>query len=332
MPPVLPLLSRRAASGARGLGAVALAALLLVGCDFEVTVPIDVPELEPALVVYAFPSPDSAWAVRVGRTRPLSERAAGPRVENAEVRLYEDGALVETLVYDGGDPDGPDPSAFEPLAVYRSAAGLRPRVGPTYRVEVTAPGLPPASGETRLPDPPVATVSDAPAPGPPGSQRRRLRVTLDDPTGEDVYELALLSRIRYEGFPDAPEQFRFFSSPSPSFRSGYEILDVDVAGGVDTDFCCGVVFRDRLFDGRRTAFEITYDAFFSNPDAEETLSVLMIRVSPEYADHEIRRAQQRENVDNPFAEPSPLYSNVQGGHGVVAGFTPLRLAVPPLGE
>ena len=40
--------------------------------------------------------------------------------------------------------------------------------------------------------------------------------------------------------------------------------------------------------------------------------------------------RQAQNRDNPFAEPSPLYSNVEGGHGVVAGYATTLVALPPL--
>ena len=292
--------------------------------------PIDVPPLEPALVVYAFPSPDSAWTARVGRTQGLSG-FEDVRVEDALVVVFEDGAPVDTLaLVEAEFPDGPSWPGAQPLAVYRSAGGLRPRVGPTYRLEVSAPGLPLATAEVRLPDPPEAEVVAVGEvePGPYGA-RRTVRIALEDPEGEDVYELSVTERVRYESYPTSPEGTVPFSSLSPSFRESCDLLDVDIAVDDGGGYFSGVVFRDRLFDGRRQTFELKHELRSGLPSQEADYSVLLIRVSEAFAEHEIRRAQQEINVGNPFAEPSPLYSNVEGGHGVVGGFTAVRLPLPP---
>ncbi|MEL6616468.1 MAG: DUF4249 family protein, partial [Bacteroidota bacterium] len=219
-----------------------------------------------------------------------------------------------------------------PQATYRSARGLTPRLGPTYRLEVSAPDLPLATAEVTLPDPPEASVVDDKWEryDPAGSSERRVEVALDDPAGPDVYELAIVVR---RPSPDG-SGFLYndvgFGSLFPALRQGYELLDIDVAIDPELFYWGGAVFNDDLFSGRQQTFDMTFDvgSFAFDPSLGLEYSVLLIRVSEAFAKHELRRAQQEVNIDNPFAEPSPLYSNVEGGHGVVGGITPLRLPLP----
>ncbi|MEM6325652.1 MAG: DUF4249 domain-containing protein [Bacteroidota bacterium] len=312
--------------------ALAVAVLaLLAGC--ETSVVIDAPELENALVVYAFPQADSVWSVRVGRTLPLGAVINGDplpsEVQDATVRLFEGEALLDELVFEAG---------LRPPGRYVSRLGLRPTPGTTYRLEVTAPGLPMAVAETTLPLPPeveltrneweqVTVFGDGSLEG-----ERGIGITLTDLPGEDVYEMAILRQDRSDMCPDGlcNEILNGFRSSSPSLRDGYDLLDVDVTIEENEPFTFAV-FRDALFEARRQRFDLTFDLFIFNGFGSASTvenQLFVARVSEPFAEYQKALQNQDLNEDNPFAEPTPLYSNVQGGHGVVGGFSAVRVPLP----
>ena len=311
-------------------------AVALMAC--ETSVVIDTPELEPALVVYSFPTPDSTWTARVGKVVPLGSNLSDQNliVENADVRILEDGVEVDRLVYQQGPPfDG-----TAPLGEYVSTTGSRPQPGRTYRVEVSAPNYDPVYAETTLPlAPTVSLTSDEwvsyEGDGNGGARgERAIRFTLDDPAGEDIYELAVVRREFTPGQPcDRLEAACYeyptgFESPSPSFRQGYGLLDVDVAVEGEDDYYIAV-FRDNLFDGRRQSFEAQFPVYdYDSPNRTREFALLLIRVSEPFAQYQLALIQQDVNEGNPFAEPTPLSSNVVGGHGVVGGLTVTRIPLP----
>ncbi|OZC02529.1 DUF4249 domain-containing protein [Rubricoccus marinus] len=305
---------------------LALMLALLAGCEFETSVGIDPPPFEEALVVYAFPTPDSTWTVSVAKSLPLGSNRSY-EVPDATVTIHEGGAVVETLVLQTARPEGEPTYSIQP-SVYVSPTGATPEAGRTYRIEITAPGLPLASSETTIPLAPEAeVVSDEWTYYDEGGYNsRRLRVGLVDPPGDDIYELALLLREDYqEGYIN--EYTYRFTSVTPSFRRGYEFLDIDVGVETDAEYYREVVFRDALFRDRRQEFELDFDTY-ADEFATRSFAVAVGRVSEPFARYQASRRQQIDNESNPFAEPSPLYSNVDGGYGVVGAFTSVRIALP----
>ncbi len=315
--------------------ALLLALLPLAAC--ETSIMIDPPPFEEALVVYAFPSPDSSWSVAVGKTLPLGT-VRDYQVRNATVVVREGESVVETLVLQTAGPDGQPAYSNQP-STYVSTSGATPEAGRTYRIEVSAPGLPSVSAETTIPLAPEAEiVSDEwtfyDEQG--FNNSRKVRLALTDLPGDDIYEMALLLQDRYEGPECVPtggclfEYTYRFTSVAPSFRDGYDLLDVDVGVETDAEFYGSVVFRDALFPGQRKTFDLSFDTFVDEfATATRTFALLVGRVSEPFARYQSSRSQQNNNEGNPFAEPTPLYSNVEGGHGVVGSFAFVRLALPP---
>ena len=135
----------------KSLFAILIFALLCTGC--ENTLPLPDEYMRPLMVMNGLFTPDSLLDVQLTRSRSINEVPESslppgyygspvnpgkyPPVEDAEVRLYVDDVLRETLPHVGN-------------GVYRSAS-FRPAEGQRIRVEAENAALGGVSGETALP-------------------------------------------------------------------------------------------------------------------------------------------------------------------------------------
>ena len=78
-------------------------------------------------------------------------------------------------------------------------------------------------------------------------------------------------------------------------------------------------FNDTLFDGQ--THEIELSSTHPIPDRHTRFSVQVLYMSETYYEYR-RSVMLHENTqDNPFAEPVSVYSNVENGYGIFAGYS-----------
>lgn len=306
---------------------VLLGALALSACDFEQVIELDLPSYEPRLVVGGFPTPDSVFTARIGRSagalEPIAFDGSGLLIDDAQVRLFNgSGDFLDDLRYvEIGGFDGSG-------GYYRSSRRLQPVPGQTYTLRAEAPGLPAVEATARIPEPVPFTVAfdgytdDTPF----GTRTARLVVTLPDPPGAQTYSLIVESES--EDFDGIERRFLIsFRSDDPVLRSSFEELDlaVDIEVELDPDrdrFFSQALFRDVLFEGETR--EIVLDApLFSFDGSSEPgdLIVTLASLSDDYVRYQQTLALQSLNEDNPFAEPVRIHTNVEGGLGAFAGYS-----------
>ncbi len=310
---------RRPLASALAACALAGCVLALAACDFEQVVELDLPPYEPRLALGGFPTPDSVFAARVGRSasafEPLAFDGTDLLVPEARLALFaEDGAFLDSLRYEAGGGRG---------GYYRSVRELRPEPGRAYTLRAEAPGLPRAEATTRLPASVPFTVrferfvEDARF----GGRAARLVVAVPEPPEAQAYSLLIRrSAPPPDGLPRAfPVPFR---SADPALRSGFAEIDVAVDLGAEFDderVFERALFRDGLFGGGTR--EITLDALlFDGEEEPATLTVSLDVLSEDYVRYQQTLALQDLNAGNPFAEPVRIHSNVAGGLGVFAGY------------
>ena len=306
----------------------------LAACDFEQVIELDVPPYEPRLVLGGFPTPDSVFAVRVGRSAStLDPRTVDDDLllSTARVVLFADGAFLDSLHYVGPTTQG---DYYEVPGYYSSVRGLHPEAGRTYTLRVEAPGFPPAEATTTLPTPPTFTAAfeGFGAPNPQG-RPARLAVALDDPPGDQTYGLSVSGRTTLDGAPYV-RAYPFLSA-EPAFRES--LGDIDEAIAVDffdVGFEPGnglrafsrTYFRDDLFAGTAFAFDLDV-LLFGDAEGQTQLTVTVASLDEDYARYQQTIALQSQTEGNPFSEPVRIHSNVEGGLGVFAGYTSSSVVV-----
>ena len=288
--------------------------LLLAGCDFESTSPLDIalPDYAPQLVVGAFVSPDGPIEARFAVSAALlaeydadASRRLGPVLRAA---IYDEaGALLDSLRWDA--------SAGGPYPLFRST--VVPRAGQRYEMRASAPGLPPVRAVADVPR--VVAVRVAPGSGDANS----VRVSWDDPPGPAVYRIGLTF------LGDLSDRRADFTSPDLLLRRSYQ--DLDGAASIETDglqyFSGEALVRDAAFDGQTYTVPVTALTLYVRPEDRRALRVTLSVLSPDFARYMQALDVQQASAGNPFVQPTDAFTNVEGGLGAFVGWSSASVTV-----
>lgn len=289
-------------------------------------------DVEPKIVIYALLNPDSLVTVTIAESHPVFETRYEPRqITDASVRLYRDGGLIETLTYVPvtAMPDYYPASRFSRYV----SMSHKPVNGSTYRIEVEVDGLESAWGETRLPEPvPVISVDTGSVIIGEYASEVKIKLKFRDPAETfNHYRLTARALIgTYLGNKDEPYDPLF---PVTVYDSdiGYGTYSEPLIAPRQEDDLFGMylqndfnLFTDELIDGKEYNLTLGYN--YSGPPALEYYEFIHAWFSLHAITRDIylylqSYSAQRQTIDNFLAEPVPVYTNVNGGLGVVGAET-----------
>ena len=293
-----------------------LAPLVALSACEQVIAP-DLPEHTPRLVLNAFFTADGAWTARVGRSvgilepRPSPDR---PAVADAAVELLAGDRVIEELEFD------------QVAKVYVAQKSIM-ETGATYALQVSAPGFATVRAMDAIPRSVPTSVRSYRT----NRGEFTIEVEIQDPPGKaNYYQISLYQVLtgrgatRYEGI---------LSTKDPSILADNSVDESPLeeeSFSVEAPF-----FKDSLFDGRTHEIELTYggvaelrddggpgaggDADGQRSSREIHLQVLYI--SAAYYEYLKTALLHDYTLDNPFAEPLNVYSNVDNGYGIFAGYS-----------
>ncbi len=290
-------------SGSRTvLHIVIVLALTMSGC--EAVIDAEFPEYTPELAVYSFVSPGSPIYVSVFRTQDIRSSSSElfETVAGANVEIWQGSALRATAILSDSPFNGEADSYYradwvdsivtdEPITLRVSVAGL-PSVVSTVAMPESVPF-------TFL----SATVVDEQDEFGGGNSRLvTARFRIQDQIGSNSFYLIVRN-------PEA--------GPTDSFiDNSFSISDApfrETEVGDSEDYVVRYYFTDTTFTDGPVSFSVKYRDNDAGGDLFELYSV-----SRSYYEYERTRRVQSDSDDNPFAEPAPIYSNIEGGQGVWA--------------
>ena len=278
--------------------------LFLTGC--ETVVEVELPEFTPQLVVNSFFSPDTVWRVNVSRSVSILSTEEPQPLSNAVVQLFKDDVPLERLTY---TEDG-----------WYQSVSHRPVSGSRYKITASADNFQSVTATDAVPQAvPVLSVSSKDTVGEWEQERKIVTFEFSDPPAvENFYQLSL-SSSHYSGVKTYYNTV-YFSSNDPVLASlsGFGSEDSDAAFSGDY-----AVFSDALFSGKTYKMTVFVDYFRDEPN----LSVLLSVISEDYYWYVRSDEKRQDSHDNLFAEPVQMYSNVQNGLGIFAGFISSRVPV-----
>lgn len=259
--------------------------MLAYGCESMIS-DVEVPESDPKLVVTSFLSPaDDTLSVSVYKSRPLYKPASSwdnsfPPVNNATVTI-SDGNKSVTLPY------------HPQSGIYKTAAAAMPvNPGTTYYLSVTTPEGFKAESSCTIPRDAVPEVEI---------------VSVD--TMMDYGTNTRKVSLRFRDLPGQGNYYRI--SAGTYYDFGYESYFSE------TGFERGEPFvSDKNKDGEYFTYR-TWEIYQNNGE-DFRLYVSLLLTDANYFNYH-RSANESSDGDNPFAEPTPVYSNIRGGLGVFAG-------------
>jgi hypothetical protein len=252
----------------------------------------NLPEHQPLLVINSFINPDSVLEVFVSKSNAF---LAPPSflINNATVTIFESGNPVELFQIRQG--------------TYR-AANHKPRIGASYELRVSADGFMPVSSTATIPSPikidsVVVTKNRI-------DFKTNLTLFFQDPPGEDNYYQLLLYSIERSVENDTLLAVIGFSSSDAVLRNPEDFED-------ESDYYDDAFFDDALFDGDFYDLDISFH-IHSEPIQ---MFVVLLTTSESYYNFRKSVEQQNTTEDNPFAEPVPIYTNIENGLGVFASYS-----------
>lgn len=288
--------------------------VLLSAC--EKTVKIDIPQKEPKLVINSLLVKDDLFSVSAGRSRGVlspvsysSSLAEQYVVKTAAVVVFENGIAIDTLVYQPGD------------FVYRTVRNKRVRAGNVYTIAVSAAGFATAQASSRVPSQSVITglqrVRNSRTSSS-GIQQDELTIKFNDPAGEKNYYLVQVWGPTF-GNPFGNRIYCVSTTDKDVEEIG------DNTDPLDPDNCYDgglLLLRDDNFNGGLKQLRLFVNSTelgeYSDPVTNRTYRpyIKVYRITEDEFKYNKSNNVYNYSVDNPFAEPVNVYSNVKNGFGI----------------
>jgi hypothetical protein len=268
--------------------AIAFSFLSLSSCENMIS-DVDVPESLPKLVIHSIISPESDFIkVKVMKSRPLyvqnpyySYDEQFPVIKNASVRI-SDGVNSMLIPYDvTKDTYSLSADEFEILP------------SKTYYLEVTAPGGYSVTSECTIPSalPPAIEITSI----------------------EEVEEYGQTGYLANFRFQDIAGTGHFYSvtvatSYGDEFYEGEYFYDLYLSRGEPYT-------SDKNKDGEFFTYKTSS---IYTPVERETKIVIFLSVTDKEF-YNYHKSVWNFEGDNPFQEPAPIFTNIEGGLGIFAG-------------
>lgn len=270
--------------------------LLSYSCTREVT--IDIPEHNPKPVLNCLFSNDSIFKVHLG----MSSSILGEPVlitDGEEIKLFSNNTFVESLVWENG--------------VYVSATTSQPNV--SYQIEWKKDGNEITSSDYT----PELTLIE--------SASYRDSVGIDE-FGDNYSECTLV-------FSDNPNQTNYYvislliyyktKEEIITYRTNVFSSDPIVnAEGLDEFEPVDLVFSDELINGKTYELKLNYFPYWEAANNKYSLIVKFRSVSANYYKYSKsllkHRFYQESSIWNSFGSPVPMFTNIQDGYGIFAGY------------
>lgn len=290
---------------------------LIFSRSCETTEKIDDFPLRPSqLVLNCLFTADSTWDIQVSYSLSVLDNAPLEMIEDAEIELFMNGELVDHLTTPGDDG-------------YYHSDTMLPKEGETYSVKVTAPGyeeevfardylpamVPLKSLSSTLIDSSFHTWNDyyTDLPVETGHIEGFIDLTIQDPPGvSNFYNLQVYMVERR--LQDREDSTSWYFRRKPV---NYSVTDATTEV---TSMRGGALLSDQFFDGMEHKLKIRYDEWDDKP-VIDTFYVELISLTE--AGYLYRRSIEdyQEAQGDPFSEPVLVYSNIENGFGIFAGYS-----------
>ncbi len=287
--------------------------ILLISCEKNVVV--DIPAQPPKLVVNALVNSQSIFTAKISKSVAVLTASGSKnfKVENAFAQLFENGVVKDTFVY--------NPTTN----IYIAKNGTIPAIGKNYLLKVSTVGLEAVEASTVVPSAisiqsivrrkNVKTDVD-------GNQMDELKITFTDKVNEHNYYLFKLKK------PTSNTGATVMYEPIYCFSSGDVDIDRRNSTPGDVNSCIDKSFliTDKNFNGRTKEiilFIKSYDLeVYTNPTNNLKYNAIMELHSITADHYKYQRSLEsyKDNEENPFAEPAPVYGNIKNGYGIFTIF------------
>lgn len=277
---------------------------LVLACGCQVSIPLEPDEAPPPAALSGAFSPDSLWSIRLIGSAPYGSQAPIrflPPIEDASVEIID--LTAGTRI----------PLRYTSFGIY--TAESTPESGHSYAVEAALSGGPTLRARGEAPAAPEFSVGPVEAVGRTstiGIDVGVFRTTLTlEPAHAD--ESLVVELLRTDGAPDASILPVFFSTSDPSLRDSFAD---DGPVRVYTEFAGRAVFLQPFASTRTLDLLIRAPLVGDSPSVRVRVTSLSATLRRHLATLDL----QDDRGGSPFVEPVRVFSNVEAGAGVFAGY------------
>jgi hypothetical protein len=293
--------------------------LFLATCQKE---EIKIPDTGRKIVINGIITTDSLINLNLSRSLYITDPGLPEEnlLPNAQAHVYENNVLIDSLQYSGDIYINLGLDIYVP-SNYRSKAGF-PQSGHEYEIRVNSPGLPEASAMVHLPGMVKIDHLDTSL------------VKLSGTFQEWESNIRLYCDITFTDPADEKNFYLLYVYRKPAFSSNSSnmvfscqdpIVEENLNHGTMME---GVAFSDKTINGQKHLLRVTLNGkdigkpFFNDDFMESHMKIVYFRlynVTEEYYQYIQTLNLFLRNYKNPLAEPTQVYSNIEGGYGILGG-------------
>ncbi len=294
--------------------------ILLISCKKE---EVKIPDTGRKIVINGLVTTDSLFGIYVCSSLYISdslELISNTSLKNAQISIYENENWIDSLTYSKTGYLG---DFFLLPNNFRSTKFI-PKSGSQYKIEVKVPSIATATALTTIPEAvPIKKVDTSRilltnVQSWQSNIRLDCHVIFSDPlTAKNFYMLYIF--VSYDNY-DAVIIYEGIAFSDP-------VIEEKINHGSAT---FGVAFSDRSFNGKQHQISVAlngnaigYPIYGINdpmfPHHKTTIYFRLYSITEDYFKYIQTLNLFYKNYNNPLAEPTQVYSNVEGGYGIFAG-------------
>jgi hypothetical protein len=263
-----------------------------VSCDKDL--PTDGVEFKKRLVVYAFADNDNVIQVKVAKSLAINDTVGADPIENAIVKILDQSTSKEEIL------------SYSFLNGGSYNTNYKPKLGNKYSLSVELNDFPMVYGQFEIPRSFVAGKAiwkDSTNKDSLGFYTGTISFNINDPGNElNFYEIGI---FRYQALlnewilmPVLPENPEIAENP---------VTNSDGA----------LILQDVEFNGQTKLLKFSTPYGYSSGFPYKFL-VVVKSLSPDYFKY-MKSVGDYQTQGGPFSDPSPIFTNMQGGIGICAG-------------
>ncbi|QDH79725.1 DUF4249 domain-containing protein [Echinicola soli] len=272
----------------------------MFGC--ETVVDVDLPIERPSVVVNANFSHDSIPVAKVVFSKHI--------LDNSNEYLPIKDATV--LLSDGQNQV---PLFFNEEEGIYSNTNVVINEGRRYTLDVDVPGYDRVTGTDSIPV--SVELRDVIYEGEnyidEWDQQQNITLVFNDPPGENYFLVKAISSF----------ESKYVDTEGDSvFYKNVHYVDLEAKNPVyqhEFSNYYSVMFDDKLFEGEEVRFDLVSSGSSFGEDSESAVDVYLYSVSKAYYEFYTTYGLQNWNADDPFAQPVQVFTNIQGGLGIITG-------------
>lgn len=275
----------------------------------EMVVDIDVPRQPDKLVVNCVFEEGDIWEARVSKSNYILDDSPISPINNAIVQIFDKDQLVTTL-------------SPNQIPGYYVSTDSKPIANKEYQIRVSAPGFEAISGSATTKSSVEIISSKYTRRGIPSDYLTydEVELVFEDIEGESYYEISVIAYQYNYGYDEWGEPYVI-----DSFPTSWHLTSNDPSIEQDEIDLSNAYFIDFLGDKRIFSLKFLVEKF-----GTDNLHIQLKHISKEYYQYRRTSNNARWNSGNPFSEPVQVFTNINKGYGIFAGYGSNMKKIDPL--